>query len=240
MVGNSASMVFYPQGDVVDAKTDVLAATTDGNHILGAAYSSGAVTLSDIGVTIPTTVCPGVGASVPQTGGALTPLSTNGTVITPAPLPVNVSATAVNQVVAGSIPQVASSQALPTNIAFITYDGSTPGASLPYYIQGAAGAAGTVKYVTLTGSSAITAPVAGAFSPDNTLFFVSTAGDNQIHYISIPSTAAGVPTDTQQVSPNLPACTPVSAGGNDLGCVFSGTGTVVPATVIYVKPRSTT
>ncbi len=38
-------------------------------------------------------------------------------------------------------------------------------------------------YVTLTGASSITAPIAGAFSPDNTLFFVSTSGDNKVHYI---------------------------------------------------------
>jgi hypothetical protein len=94
-----------------------------------------------------------------------------------------------------------------------------------------------VGYVTLGGSlaSSITAPIAGAFSPDNTYFFVSTAGDNMVHYITVQSL-----TDAQQISPNLPACTPVSAGGNDLGCTYTGTGTVVPATVIEVKPRSTT
>jgi hypothetical protein len=82
----------------------------------------------------------------------------------------------------------------------------------------------------------------GAFSPDDTLFFVSTAGDNLIHYISIPTsvTTATPPTDSQQIAPNLPACIPVSAGGTDLGCTYAGTDSVVPATVIEVKPRSTT
>ena len=85
-----------------------------------------------------------------------------------------------------------------SNLAFITYSGATPGAQLPYYQPKASGA-GTVNYVTLTGSSAITAPVAGAFSPDDKLFFVSTAGDNQIHYISIPASISSTtpPTDTQ-------------------------------------------
>ena len=46
-------------------------------------------------------------------------------------------------------------------------------------------------------------------------------------------------TDTQQISPNLPACTPVSAGGTDLGCTYAGSGTVVPATVIQSRPRAT-
>jgi hypothetical protein len=131
-----------------------------------------------------------------------------------------------------------------STLAFITYNGTTPGASLPYYIPGTSGAAGTVGYVTLGGSSAaaITAPLTGAFTPDDALFFVSTAGDNLIHYVSIPAnvTPATPPVDTQQIAPNLPACTPVSAGGNDVGCTYTGSGSIVPATAIVVKPRSTT
>jgi hypothetical protein len=74
--------------------------------------------------------------------------------------------------------------------------------------------------------------VAGAFSPDNTLFFVSTSGDNQVHYIDTTSL-----TDKQQISPNLPACTP----GSDPGCTLAApSSNPVPATVIAVKPRSTT
>ena len=90
--------------------------------------------------------------------------------------------------------------------------------------------------------SAITAPLAGAFTSDDAFFFVSTAGDNKIHYITIPAnpSPATPPIDSQQISPNLPACTPVSAGGNDAGCTFTGTGTIVPATAITVLPRSTT
>jgi hypothetical protein len=141
-----------------------------------------------------------------------------------------VSATAVNQVVASPA----------SNLAFITYNAlaSNTNAQLPYYvpnssaISSSSSAAGTVGYVTLTGGSAISAPLAGAFSPDDKLFFVSTAGDNKIHYISVPTL-----TDTQQIAPNLPACTP----GTDLGCTLtSPTTNPVPATVIAVKPRSTT
>ena len=228
-VGNAASMVFYPQpqGDSVKALTDVLAATTDGEHILGAALTSGGVTLSDIGVKIPVAECPETTTGTVQT---LSPLTIPYT-LSQAPVS-GVSATAVNQVVPSPN----------STVAFITYNGSTSGAPLPYYIPGTGGAPGTVAYVTLNGSAAVTAPLAGAFTPDDSLFFVSTAGDNLIHYIAIPSniTSATPPTDTQQIAPNLPACIPVSAGGTDAGCAYTGTGNVVPTTAIAVKPRSTT
>ena len=74
--------------------------------------------------------------------------------------------------------------------------------------------------------------MAGAFSPDNTIFFVSTAGDNMIHYINTTSL-----TDTQQISPNLPACNPTTDQGCTLPAPVTGP---VPATVIAVKPRATT
>jgi hypothetical protein len=89
----------------------------------------------------------------------------------------------------------------------------------------------------------------GAFSPDNSIFFVSTAGDNLIHFLSIPTnvnTTTAPPTDSQQFSPALPGCIPVAEGGNDAGCLYPTTlpvptpSTLVPATVITVKPRSVT
>ncbi len=90
----------------------------------------------------------------------------------------------------------------------------------------------TLNYITLTGGSAVTAPVAGAFSPDDKLFFVSTSGDNLIHLIDVPTLQ-----DTEQINPSLPACAP----GSDAGCTITTTGsTTVPATAIAVKPRSTT
>jgi hypothetical protein len=242
-VGDYASMSFYPQGpspdNLVDAQTDVLAATTDGNHILGASTTGTAsagsnITLSDIGVTIPAYNClpPESSSNYPLTlGDTLSPLVLTTSLSTPPAITAN--AAAVNQVV----PSPTSS------LAFITYTppttGATTGASLPYYLPGT----GTVGYVPFKGSSAasITAPLTGAFTPDDKLFFVSTAGDNMIHYISVPLvTSNPANADTQQISPNLPACTPVSAGGTDFGCTFSGSGTIVPATAIAVKPRATT
>jgi len=67
-----------------------------------------------------------------------------------------------------------------------------------------------------------------------------------IHYISIPLvTTTPASADTQQISPNLPACTPPppNGTGTDLGCVYSGpspAAAIVPTTAIAVKPRSTT
>jgi len=238
--GAVGSVAFYPLGDtVLDAsnnpvQTDTLAATTDGRHILGAALINGGITLSDIGVAIPSGECPGAGSNT------LTPLTIPHTV-NQAALG-NVSAAAVNQVV----PSPAS------NLAFITYTpaSATHNALLPYYVPGTG-----VSYVTLTDCPktlpsgapnpawpCITAPLAGAFSPDNTLFFVSTAGDNLVHYLSVPLvTTNPAKADTQQIAPNLPACTPVADGGVDPGCTLAApTTSPVPATVIFVKPRSTT
>ncbi len=215
-------------GDSEAVQSDVLTATTDGNHILSAALLGGGITLNDIPVTVPSGACPTSTAGGIQT---LLPLAIQHAAAPFSPS-LTVSATAVNQIVASPV----------SNLAFVTYNGTSTGAQLPYYIPVAGGAPGTVGYVTLKGGSAITAPLAGAFTSDDSIFFVSTAGDNQIHYIGIPASpsAATPPTDTQQISPNLPACTSVANGGNDVGCTFNGTGTIVPATAIAVVPRSTT
>ena len=226
--GNYANMTFYPQGASVSANTEVLAATADGMHILGATAEGnpGPISLSDIGVQIPTTLCP-----QSPTGGleALTIPSTLNPQQT-----LNVNATAVNGVVTSPAAVKNGVNVAGNSLTFVVYNGNTAGAPLPYYLQTTANSsgAGTVGYVTLTGSSAVTAPVAGAFSADNTLFFVSTAGDNKIHYIDTTTLK-----DTQQISPNLPACTP----GADPGCTLTGTPpSVVPATSVWVKPRATT
>jgi len=234
------SMTFYPQSDSVDAQTDALAATTDGQHILGAALTNGGMTLADIGIKVPTTEpVAGIATPIPcpittdSTTGAqtLSALSTDPTLIALLNVSKVTNVTAVNQV----IPSPAS------NLAFITYTGSTPGALLPYYEPVSSSAAGALNYLTLAGGDAVTAPLAGAFTPDDQIFFVSTAGDNKIHYISVPLvTSAPANADTQQVSPNLPACTPQSATDPYCKNDTVPAGGVVPATVIAVKPRSTT
>ena len=84
--------------------------------------------------------------------------------------------------------------------------------SFPTTCQAPGGAAGTLNYITLIGGNAVTAPLAGAFSLDDKLFFVSTAGDNLIHFINTTTLQ-----DTQQINPNLPACTP----GSDPDCLIT-------------------
>jgi hypothetical protein len=228
---NYSSIVFYPQGDSVSTLTDVLAATIDGQHILGAALVGGGVQLSDIGVTIPSTPVTTTTASgtktvnlpdaCPQSGSTLQPLTLTHTLNQIGVSGIN--ATALNEFIASPS----------SNLAFLTYTGSTPGAKLPYYMPSSTAGAGTLNYVTLTGGDAVTAPIAGAFSLDNQYFFVSTAGDNLIHLIQTSTL-----TDTQQINPNLPPCTP----GSDPGCTLTTTPASgnVPATAIWTKPRATT
>jgi hypothetical protein len=233
-LGNYASMVFYPQGDSVPQANDVVAATPDGQHILGAAFAGGAITLNDISISIPSNAGTN-GVLTPTACPAVSPTSTltiAHTVNTPQTLTVT-GATSVNQIVTSPSAVAQGTQAAATNLSFVTYNGTTPGATLPYYTEAAGSAApGTIGYVTLNGATAITAPVAGAFSNDGSLFFVSTAGDNQIHYINTTTL-----TDTQQISPNLPACAP----GSDPDCTLTAPQAApVPATAIAVKPRSTT
>ncbi len=224
IVGDYASMVFYPQGDSIQVQSDVLAATTDGQHILSASLQGGGISLYDTGVTVPASPCPttttGTGAGQVET---LDPLPIAHSQPNLYPLSQVVNVTAVNQIVPSPT----------SNLAFITYTGgaTSGGASLPYYVPGVGGAPGAVHYLPLTGSS-VTAPLAGVFSPDDTTFFVSTAGDNMIHYIDVKTLK-----DLQQIAPNLPSCTP----GADQGCLLtSPTTNPVPATVIAVKPRTTT
>ena len=238
--GNGSNITaFYPGpfpgsvatqgGDLQPVQSDVITATTDGQHILSAGMVGGGVTLSDINVTVPAGACPA--ATPGSSSSQLNPLTIQHPATPFTQVPITVNASALHSIVASPV----------SNLAFILYTGSSTGAQLPYYVPSSSGAAGKVGYVTLTGSSSITAPVAGAFTPDNSIFFLSTTGDNKIHYISIPSNpSTTAPTDTQQISPNLPSCNPVSAGGQDAGCTFSGSGTIAPASAIAILPRSTT
>ena len=262
-VGNNSTVQFYPQADSQPVQSDILNTTIGGAHILGATVNAGgSITLNDILDPIPSGLTQTNGIATPQECSVTTNSSTGVQTMNPllindggtksnfSQIPItNVDAAAADQIVTGSIPQPNGAQTVASNIAFITYTPNnttgTSNALLPYYIPVSGSSAGTVNYVTLTpcsGCANVTAPVTGAFSPDHAIFFVSTSGDNEIHYISLNSSvnATTPPKDTQQISPNLPACTPPSAGGLDAGCTYTGSGSIVPVTAIDVKPRSTT
>lgn len=206
----------YPRAGVANAQTDVLAATTDGAHILGVGLDGGSSpTLADIGVNFANSLANG---ACPSAGGSSTNITNSPVtqVFTTPSGSLGFKASAVDQVVASPA----------SNLAFITYapvTGATSAATLPYYQPNSNGTLGTVGQVTLqepAGSAAVpTAPVAGAFSLDDTTFFVSTSGDDLVHYIDVKSL-----TDTKQIKPGL----------------TDGNGNPLPVTVIAVKPRVTT
>jgi hypothetical protein len=198
-------VVNYPEATTVAVASDHVASTTDGKHIIGA--TANPATLTDLSITVPIDACPSDANS-----------QTTGIVFNPPPVVNQASLAAygitnVNQVVAA------------TNSleAFVTYssDAAAPpagGALLPVYKPSAtAGALGTLSSVTLTGTAL--APVAGIFSPDNTLFFAGTTGDDQLHVIDTTTLL-----DTQEINPKL----------TDIN------GKPLPPIFLAVKPRPTT
>jgi trimeric autotransporter adhesin len=207
----------YPQMASVPEDTEILAATIDGAHILGTSMATGSPVLTDINLNLGQSLNNGACPSV-TSGGLFTSTNITTSPVTAYPqtaiaTPAGVTVSAIDQI----LPSPAS------NLAFITYSATTAStgtANLPYYQPLTSGTqTGPVSYVTLTGAP--TAPIAGAFSLDDTLFFVSTSGDNLVHYIDLTKTPFS---DSQQINPGL-----VDANGN-----------AVPATVIVVKPRATT
>jgi hypothetical protein len=206
-------VVNYPEATTVAALSDHVAATTDGLHIIGA--SANPPVLSDL--SIGTTTKPFV-PTVPLTCPGNANSQTTGITFNPPPVVNQISLasygiTNINEVVAA------------TNSveAFITYgsNATTPpagGALLPVYKpSGTPGSPGALSSVTLAGKAL--APVAGIFSPDNTLFFAGTTGDNVLHVIDTTKLV-----DTKQIDPKL-----TDINGNPLPPVF-----------LAVKPRPTT
>ena len=197
---NSAPPYYPPAGDI-GATTAQLTATADGNHVLGASGTTFSDTwvFQDTGKTTPGVP---IGACPDYNGPPLT-LTTS---VNTGTLPV--APTEIDQVV--SSPD--------SSVAFVTYNAGTASGVLPYYQPSAgAGAFGTLGSVQL--SSGGQAPVAGVFSPDGTIFFTSTSGDNLVHMVSTSSL-----TDTQTLDPKL----------------TNGSGVAVPAQFLAVKSRPTT
>lgn len=221
LTANNTINQAYPMvPNPVAAQTDILAATSDGNHILGLGLDGGtSPTLTDITVdynkSLVNGACPSIVAGTASTSTNITTSPVTQVASAP-PSTLGFTASYLNQVVVSPS----------TSLAFLTYtppSGSTAKVGLPYYeptSTGALGKVGQVPFVEPAGTTATpTAPLAGVFSLDNTLFFVSTAGDDLVHYIGVPTL-----TDTQQIKPGL-----IDQHGNP-----------VPVTVIAAKPRSTT
>ena len=185
--------IYYPLAATVGVATDHVAATNDGMHIFGAGLAQG---FTDINVAIPTGPCPGT-----NTGIQLTPTFNQ--------LPLSgISPSEIDQVVASP----------DSNIAFVTYNSASATGLLPAYQPSAsAGQPGTLTNVQLSGTAQ--APISGIFSPDETVFFVGTSGDDLIHFVD-PSTLK----DTQTINPNL----------------TDPNGKPVPVQMLAVKPRATT
>jgi hypothetical protein len=193
--------LYYPLADVDGAQTQVVAATTDGNHILGAGIESSGPVLSDIKVVLPVTQpCPMPPQTV-QPGYFTSTFNTyplSEITVTPQQNPAYPSSTPgiIPQGITGVVP--ASNSAL----AFVTYNGSS--GILPEYIP----STGAIVPVHLgNGATPATAPLAGVFSTDN-LNFYAGASDGQVHLISINGTTA---TETGVLKPSL---TPVSGSGS--------------------------
>lgn len=177
------SNVFYPDAGITGPATDVLAATNDGLHILGARAASSVGTFTDMllgsGSGLPTGSCPGNNALA----FLQTPVESNATLA-------GITPTAITGVDVTS----------DSTLALITYTGT--GGVLPTYTPSSSGA-GTFGDIPLATTSTGTpvAPVAGVFSADNSTFFAGTSGDNAVHLIN-RSTLADQP--TKLIAPNLP------------------------------------
>ncbi len=207
--------VYYPLAATIATASDHVAATNDGNHILGATASPAQI--ADISVNIPIGACPltNTGLKFQQGSGSnpgdYTINTTTLTGITPAE---------INEVVPSP----------DATISFITYTASGASGLLPAYNPSTTyGVPGTLTNVQL--SNGAQAPLTGVFSPDDSTFFVGTSGDNLLHLIDVPSL-----TDTQTINPKLPSCTVTLTSGTPV-CTSN---TYVPVQFIVVQPRTTT
>jgi trimeric autotransporter adhesin len=122
-------------------------------------------------------------------------------------------------VTASEIDQVVSSPY--ANLAFVTYQGSGASGVLPYYVPGTwtTGSFPFASITTLQLSTGAQAPISGIFSPDGSIFFVSTSGDDLVHLVNTSTF-----TDTSTINPKL----------------TNPSGASVPAQFLAVKSRSTT
>jgi trimeric autotransporter adhesin len=168
---------YYPLADSASVPTQLVRATNDGLHILGATVSNGPsiVDLAFKGSTpgLPIGACP---TTVPPT--YFTNQRTAATTVALS----GVTATSINDVIPSS----------DSKIAFVTYNGT---GSLPAYTP----SNGAVTNVTLQGGA--TSPIAATISSDNSTLYVGTTGDNKVHLINVKSLTDD---PTKTIAPNLP------------------------------------
>jgi hypothetical protein len=203
----SATPPYFPPAGDVGVTTAQLTATADGNHVLGVSGT----TFSDIWLTHtdPTSgqQAPGVpvGACPDYNGPA--PLTVN-TAVNTGTLPV--SPLEVDQVVASP----------DSSISFVTYNATGATGALPYYKPSSSlGAFGSIGTPPVQLSPGAQAPLDGIFSPDGSIFFVSTSGDNLVHLVD-----SAALTDTGTIDPKL----------------VNGSGSPVPPVFLAVQSRPTT
>ena len=197
----NATPPYYPPaaiGSAANAATDKLTASNDGQHIFGASAAQGNFT--DIGVTIVPGTCPAF---------ASTPLSF-ATTLSQTPFPAGVAPNEIDSVIASP----------DSSVAFVLYNTAAATGLLPYYLPATSSTTASLNTLQLSSKKLVpVSPVSGIFSPDETIFFVGTSGDNLVHFID----PVGLK-DTQTINPGL----------------VNSQGQPVPVQMMAVKPRSTT
>lgn len=176
-----SSIQYYPLADSASVTTDLVRATSDGLHILGATVSNGP-SIADLTFS---PALPPPPASGQPAGACPTVVSTN--YFTP-------QRTSTKTVALSGVTATAINNLIPTSdakLAFVTYNGT---GSLPVYSP----STGAVTNITLQNGA--TSPIAAAISSDNSTVYVGTTGDNKVHLINI-KTLADDPKQT--ITPNL-------------------------------------
>jgi hypothetical protein len=209
---------FAPLADTEAIVNDVLTATNDGKHILGATATAPA-RINDLAVTLPTALGYGSSVTVP----AACP-----TTVTPVTSYHFTSTNTAHNLTGPTITSINGVVASPnSSLAFVTYDGSS--GLLPEYIP----YTGAVSNITLgNGATAASAPVSGIFSTDNLTFWTGTSSDNQVHTFSISGTT---PTETGVIVPKLPC----SVGSNLSPTPACTSGTFVMPNLLAQHPKKT-
>jgi hypothetical protein len=182
----STTNILYPDAGVVGPATDRLAATNDGQHVVGVTAST--ATLTDLSVS-------SLNANNATKPGQC-PADYSALRFTTTPVLTSVLSGITPTAITGVVPSSDSSN------VFVTYTGT--GGKLPLYSPAASGP-GTLSSVTLStfGSAAPVAPVAGVFSSDNTTFYTGTTGDNLVHILT--KGTSGFVDTTTPIAPKLPA-----------------------------------